>query len=110
MIEQVCSYSRLTLISAQPVPPLAELLITWALADPKIDERHVLIAAPEHDPPRPPTGPGSRSSRTRATCPVISTPNSPNAEPRLLRPSTAAIRHNRTIGQPLARSLTAYEH
>jgi hypothetical protein len=51
MIEQDCSYSRLTLISAQPVPPLTELPITWALADPKIDERHVLIAAPEHDPP-----------------------------------------------------------
>jgi len=49
MIEQDCSYSRLTLISAQPVPPLAELPITWALADPKIDERHVLIAAPEHE-------------------------------------------------------------
>ncbi|HTF47177.1 MAG TPA: transposase [Pseudonocardia sp.] len=24
--------------------------MTWALADPKIDERHVLIAALEHDP------------------------------------------------------------
>jgi hypothetical protein len=44
------------LLGARSTPGLhliatpAGLPITWALADPKIDERHVLIAALEHDP------------------------------------------------------------
>jgi hypothetical protein len=143
----------------------AGLPITWALADPKIDERQVLMAMCDHDPTLLATRPGltiiadkgyvSReldhylaeqqvrllrpSYRNRATRPgehllkpirqLIESVNDTlkgqldlelhggrsvagvgaRVAQRLLA-MTAAIWHNRATGQPLTRSLIAYDH
>jgi hypothetical protein len=143
----------------------AGLPITWALADPKIDERHVLIAALEHDPTLTTHRPGltiiadkgyvSRELDTYLAERGVTLlrPSYRNRTPHpgehLLKPvrqlvesiydtlkgqldlelhggrsidgvgarigqrilaMTAAIWHNRITGQPLTRSLIAYDH
>ena len=143
----------------------AGLPITWALADPKLDERQVLMAVLEHDPTLTADRPGlviiadkgyvstdlDRFLADRDVC--LLRPSYRNRTPRpgeqLLKPIrqliesvndtlkgqldlelhggrtidgvtarvgqrilalTAAIWHNRSTGQPLTRSLIAYDH
>jgi hypothetical protein len=85
----------------------AGLPITWALADPKIDERQVLIAALDHDPTltRDRPGPASRSSPTRATSPETSTPTSPHAASHCYARPTATVHPTRpsTCSNPFAK-------
>ena len=143
----------------------AGLPVTWALADPKLDERHVLMAALEHDPTLTTDRPGliiiadkgyvsaELDAFLAARAVVLLRPSYRNRIPRageqLLKPIrqliesvndtlkgqldlelhggrsidgvgarvaqrllalTAAIWHNRATGQPLTRSLTAYDH
>jgi len=143
----------------------AGLPITWALADPKLDERQVLMAVLEHDPTLTADRPGliivadkgyvsaelDRFLAARAV--ALLRPSYRNRSPRpgehLLKPIrqliesvndtlkgqldlelhggrgfdgvaarvgqrilalTAAIWHNRATGQPVTRSLIAYDH
>jgi hypothetical protein len=143
----------------------AGLPVTWALADPKLDDRQVLIGVLEHDPgltaDRPgllliadkgyvsaeldaflaargatllrPSyrnrGPPLRRAAPQPICQLIESVNdtlkgqldlelhggrsidgvAARIGQRLLA-LTAAIWHNRATGQPLTRSLTAYDH
>jgi hypothetical protein len=143
----------------------AGLPVTWALTDPKLDERQVLIAVLEHDPSLTTDRPGliviadkgyvsaELDAFLTARAVVLLRPSYRNRAPRagehLLKPIrqliesvndtlkgqldlelhggrsidgvgarvgqrllalTAAIWHNRATGQPLTRSLTAYDH
>jgi len=143
----------------------AGLPITWALADPKLDERQVLMAVLDHDPTLTADRPGLTVIGDKGYVSAELDAFLAEREVRLLRPSyrnrtprpgehllkpvrqliesvfdtlkgqldlelhggrtidgvgarigqrllalTAAIWHNRATGQPLSRSLTAYDH
>jgi hypothetical protein len=143
----------------------AGLPITWALADPKIDERQVLMAMCDHDPTLLATRPGLTIIADKGYVSRELDHYLEGHQVRLLRPSyrnrtprpgehllkpirqliesvndtlkgqldlelhggrsiagvgarvaqrllamTAAIWHNRATGQPLTRSLIAYDH
>ena len=93
----------------------AGLPIAWALATPKLDERQVLMAVLDHDPSMLADRPGlviiadkgyvSRELHGGRTIDGVTA----RIAQRLLA-MTAAIWHNRATGQPITRSLIAYDH
>lgn len=88
------------------------LPITWALANPKLDERQVLMAMLDHDPIVLHDRPGLLITRTRATCPASWTPSWPNAgcgccaRPTATAPRTRPSTCSNPSGSSSSRSTT----
>ena len=74
----------------------AGLPITWALANPKIDDRQVLTAVLDDDPDLLTERPGLLIIADKVTCPPNSTGGSPTAGSGCCGPHTATAPHTRT--------------
>ncbi|WIX93588.1 hypothetical protein [Amycolatopsis sp. DG1A-15b] len=106
--------------------------IAWALADPKIDERQVLMAICDHEPPLFTDRPGLLIIADKGYVSAeldrfltergvrLIRPSYRNRRPYPGEPLLKSIRqliesvndtlNNRTTSQPITRSLTAYDH